>query len=419
MEARLDACLDRIGAEDHRWNAMLALNPHARMAARDADAAMRRRMPVGPLHGMVLAIKDNIDIAGMATSSGCLALEAAMPLANATVIDRLVDGGAVIVGKTNLSEFSFEVRSRSSLGGDVLSPFAPATTAGGSSGGSAVAVARGFASAAIGTDTGGSIRIPAACNGLVGLRPAHGMLPLDGVAPLAPSTDTIGPIARTVEDARGLYLAMGGKIPAGETGAPPRIGVLRAAFGTDPRVIAACERALRKLADGGAELVDPFAIPDIAQMLAGPHIVDIEFAAAFDAYLARNFVAGTAPQSLAALLEGGRFLPEYRPVILDRLSRSAEEAQAVLAAHRRLTDTLLRAMAEHRLDGLFHPTLRVIPEGLGNPKVGWAPELAPRTGWPAISVPAGAQTCPVGVELLAPTGREQLLFDLARMIEQA
>lgn len=230
---------------------MLALNPHARMAARDADAAMRRRMPVGPLHGMVLAIKDNIDIAGMATSSGCLALEAAMPLANATVIDRLVDGGAVIVGKTNLSEFSFEVRSRSSLGGDVLSPFAPATTAGGSSGGSAVAVARGFASAAIGTDTGGSIRIPAACNGLVGLRPAHGMLPLDGVAPLAPSTDTIGPIARTVEDARGLYLAMGGKIPAGETGAPPRIGVLRAAFGTDPRVIAACERALRNWRTAG------------------------------------------------------------------------------------------------------------------------------------------------------------------------
>lgn len=398
---------------------MLALNPRARMAAREADAARGRRTPAGSLHGMVLAIKDNIDISGMATSSGCLALEAAMPLTNATVIDRLIAAGAIIVGKTNLSEFSFEVRSRSSLGGDVLSPFFPATTAGGSSGGSGVAVARGFATAAIGTDTGGSVRVPAACNGLVGLRPAHGILPLDGVAPLAPSTDTIGPIARTVEDARRIYLAMGGRIAGGESREPPRIGVLRAAFGTDPRVIAACERALRKLADGGAEIVDPFVIPDIAQLLAGPHIVDVEFAAAFGAYLARNFVTGTAPQSLAALLEGGRFLPEYRPVILNRLSRDVEEARAVLAAHRRLTDTLVRAMAERRLDGLFHPTLRVIPEGLGNPSVGWAPELAPRTGWPAISVPAGAQSCPVGVELLAPTGREQMLFDLARIIEQA
>ncbi|MEE4451679.1 amidase [Novosphingobium resinovorum] len=410
--SRLDpaTCRARIAAEDHRWNAMLVLAPD------DGD----RRPAAGPLHGLTLAVKDNIDVAGMATTSGCRAMAGAMPRANAAVMDRLLAAGAVVIGKTNLSEFSFEVRSRSSLGGDVRCPFAPDASAGGSSGGSAVAVARGFAWAAIGTDTGGSIRIPAACNGLVGLRPAHGMLPLGGVAPLAPSTDTIGPIARTVADAERLYRAMGGTIAATAIpAAPPRLGVLRQAFGDDPRIVAACERTLHRLAQAGMELVDPFTIPDIEALLAGPHIVDAEFAAAFDDYLARNFLPGTAPANLAAILAGGDFLPDHRKAITERLVRKPGEAAAILERHGELTATLVQAMAAHRLDGLVHPTMRVIPEGLGNPSGGWAPELAARTGWPAISVPAptAPDERPVGVELLVPAGREGLLFDLARTME--
>lgn len=208
----LTRCLSLILQEDDRWHAMLAINPQAEAEAEAADHAAAQGQGLGPLHGVVLAIKDNIDVAGMATTSGCKALARAMVPGDAPVVARLRAAGAVVVGKTNLSEFSFEIRSRSSLGGDVRCPFAPDSTAGGSSGGSAVAVARGFAMAALGTDTGGSIRIPAACNGLVGLRPAHGMLSLEGVAPLAPSTDTIGPITRSVADARLLYEIMGGQI---------------------------------------------------------------------------------------------------------------------------------------------------------------------------------------------------------------
>ena len=413
--AAMDAALARVAAEDERWHAMLALAPDARAAAARADATA----PSGPLHAMILAIKDNIDVAGMATSSGCRAMAGALPRADAPVIARLRAAGALFLGKANLSEFSFEVRSRSSLGGDVLSPFVPGATAGGSSGGVAVAVARGFAMAGIATDTGGSIRIPAACNGLVGLRPAHGALPLDGIAPLSPSTDTVGPIALTVDHAERLYRAMGGTL-APRTAGAPRIGVLRQFFGQDPRVIAACEAGLARLAARGVALVDPFALPGIEALLAGEHIVDAEFAAAFDAYLASNFQPGTAPASLAAILEGGAFLEDHRPAIVARLAHDGASAPAILARHRTLTRAIERAMADAQVDLLAYATLQVIPEGLGNPKVGWAPELAPRTRWPALSVPAPvpAGSPPVGLELMAPTGQETLLFDLARLVEE-
>jgi Asp-tRNA(Asn)/Glu-tRNA(Gln) amidotransferase A subunit family amidase len=413
----LARCLSRIAQEDARWHAMLALNPQAKADAETADRAAAAGQSLGPLHGVMLAIKDNIDVAGMATTSGCKALARAIAPSDAPVVARLRAAGAVVVGKTNLSEFSFEIRSRSSLGGDVLCPFAPDSTAGGSSGGSAVAVARGFAMAGLGTDTGGSIRIPAACNGLVGLRPAHGMLSLGGVAPLAPSTDTIGTIALSVADARLLYELMGGAIGA----APPprRVGLVRQAFGEDERILAACEDALARLTQAGVELVDPLILPGVEDLLAGPHIVDAEFGAAFDAYLAGRASAGNAPASLAELVTGGAFLPDHRESLLKRMAVSGDVAAPILARHRELTAMLQAVMAQHRLDALFYPTMRVIPAGLGNPPGGWAAELAARSGWPAISVPVAAPGArPVGAELLVPAGQEASLFALAGMLER-
>ncbi|WP_343612724.1 amidase [Novosphingobium sp.] len=413
----LTRCLSLILQEDDRWHAMLAINPQAEAEAEAADHAAAQGQGLGPLHGVVLAIKDNIDVAGMATTSGCKALARAMVPGDAPVVARLRAAGAVVVGKTNLSEFSFEIRSRSSLGGDVRCPFAPDSTAGGSSGGSAVAVARGFAMAALGTDTGGSIRIPAACNGLVGLRPAHGMLSLEGVAPLAPSTDTIGPITRSVADARLLYEIMGGQI--GGNAAPRRVGVVRQAFGEDARILAACDQALERLARGGIELVDPLTLPGVEDLLAGPHIVDAEFGAAFDAYLAGRASTGNAPASLAELVTGGAFLPDHRESLTKRMAISPDAAPPILARHRELTAMLRAVMAQHRLDALFYPTMRVIPEGLGNPPGGWAPELAARSGWPAISVPVAAPgERPVGAELLVPARQEAALFALAAMLER-
>ncbi len=189
-----------IDAVDPAISAVRCLNPRALDQARLADGAPEPQR--GPLHGVPILLKDNIDVAGLPTTSGCLALAHAMPKGDAAVVRALKAAGAIILGKTNLSEFSFEIRSRSSIGGDVLNPFNLGVTAGGSSGGAAAAVAAGFAPAAIGTDTGGSIRTPAAYNGLIGLRPTWGRIDMAGVAPLAPSTDTVGVLARTVPDAR-------------------------------------------------------------------------------------------------------------------------------------------------------------------------------------------------------------------------
>ena len=418
IQQQLAACLARIEVEDNRWHAMLSLNPTAEAEATRSDLEASLHGKSGLLHGFILAVKDNIDIAGMATTSGCRALANAMPFDDAPVVQRLRKAGALVIGKTNLSEFSFEIRSRSSLGGDVLCPFAPHATAGGSSGGSAVAVACGFADGALGTDTGGSIRIPAACNGLVGFRPAHGALPMDGIAPLAPSTDTVGPIARNVSDALLLYRAMGGTAHLPVSVAGKRVGLLRQAFGEDAAIVRSVEAAANRLERHGVQVVDPVIIEELEPLLSGPHIVDLEFASAFNAYLARNFQAGTAPSSLTELMASGDYLLDYRATLEQRLAADPDAVHAVLDRHRLMAERMKEAMAEHRLDALLYPTMRVIPQDLDNPKGGWAAELAARSRWPAITVPVAEHGAPrpIGAELLAPAGQEGLLFALAPIL---
>lgn len=418
--ALLDQCLAAIEACDGRLHAMLALNSSARAEAEAADRAITAGGYLGPLHGIPLVIKDNIDMAGLPTTSGCVGLREAIPYRDADQVARLRAAGAIIVGKTNLSEFSFEIRSRSSLGGDVLHPLDHRVTPGGSSGGTAVAISAGFALAGLGTDTGGSIRVPAAYTGLVGFRPAHGVLSMRGIAPLAPSTDTVGTMARSVEDVAILLAAMGV-----ETGPPPerplRVGILRQAFGPHAAIAAAAGQAIARLAAAGAVIIDPVALNEGMLPLGGEHIVDAEFADAFDRYLAANFISGTAPGSLAALIASGAHLPEYREGLQSRLDRKGGSTRAILDSHRQLTEALAGLIARERLDALLFPTSQVVPDSLDNPKGGWAPELAARSGWPALSVPSGGivSRLPVGVELLGPPGHEPALFALARLVESA
>lgn len=406
-------------ADGDRFHAFLADNPAAQDEARAADRRRSEGGPLPPLLGIPVAVKDNIDVAGLPTTSGCRALAGAMPRASATVIERLRAAGAVIVGKTNLSEFSFEIRSRSSLGGDVLHPLAPQATAGGSSGGSAVAVTRGYALAALGTDTGGSIRIPAAYNGLVGFRPAHGALPMDGIAPLAPSTDTVGPLARTVADLR-LLLAALGRPAAPVAHRWFRVGVMGELFGSVPAVITECEAALERLSGQRVTLVALPPLPAPCRPDHGDHIVDAEFAAAFDGYLRRNFMPGTAPQSLAELVASGAFLPDHAAALAARMAVAGRETKSILARHRALAAQLAAWRQALRLDALAYPTSQVLPTDLGNPRGGWGPELAARSGWPAITVCAGRteEGMPVGLEFLAPPGQEGVLLELAARIER-
>jgi len=418
-EALLDECFAAIAADDDELHAMLALDPRARAQARACDAEAQTGWVRGPLHGVPIVVKDNIDVEGLPSTSGCRALAGAMPRRDAAQVARLKTAGAVILGKTNLSEFSFEIRSRSSLGGDVRNPFARHATAGGSSGGTAVAVAMGFAVAGLGSDTGGSIRVPAAYCGLVGLRPTHGLLDVAGLAPLAPSTDTITPMARSVADVALLFCLMGGVAEkSGVEGL--RVGVLRQAFGAHAQIVAACERAGMILGAAGVEIVDPVVLPETALPIGRPHIVDAEFADAFDTYLAGNFHPGTAPADLTAILASDAYLLDYRHDLHRRLARRGEGSAAILAYHAELRAVLDGLMDELRLDALLHPTSMVLPETLDNPKGGWAPELAACSGWPALSVLAGVSVNgqPIGVELLGRAGAEGLLLSLGATIEQ-
>ncbi|SFK06806.1 Asp-tRNAAsn/Glu-tRNAGln amidotransferase A subunit [Sphingomonas sp. NFR04] len=414
----LDACLVAIAARDGNLHAMLAMNLDARAEADAADRAAAQGRSLGPLHGIPIVVKDNIDVAGMPTTSGCIGLRGAMPVGDANVVSRLRAAGAVLVGKTNLSELSFEIRSRSSLGGDVLHPLNLEVTPGGSSGGTAVAVACGFAVAGLGTDTGGSLRIPAAYTGLVGFRPAQYALPMNGIAPLAPATDTVGPIARSVDDVALLLAALGLRFAAAPD-RQPRIGILRQAFGSDRAISAALAPAIDALARSDVQIIDPVALPDALLPISGDHIVDAQFADAFDGYLATNFVPGTAPATLSALVKSGAHLPDYAPQLRARLARKGGATATILAEHARLRDAMVHLLNEKQVDLLLFPTSQVVPRSLENPKGGWAPELAARSGWPALSVPSGEQIdgMPVGVELIGPPGCETMLFAAARQIE--
>lgn len=426
-EALLSDCLAQIAAHDQhgaRIAAILRLNPDAESDARRLDVERAERGVVrGPLHGVPVVLKDNIDFAGLPTTSGNRAMARAVARQDAEQTRRLRQAGAIVIAKTNLSEFSFEIRSRSSLGGDVLNPFNRSVTAGGSSGGTAAAVAAGFAVAGLGTDTGGSIRTPAAYNGLVGLRPTQGLIDRRGTAPLAPTTDTVGAIARSVSDVANL-LAIMANTPRAEHSRPSaRIGVLRQAFGQDGEIHLAMRAGLSCLADAGAVIVDPVALPDDMLPLERAHVVDWEFRPAFDAYLLANFAPGTAPRSLGDLIASGDYLSDYEHVLRRRAavtSLDSPDYRAILAYHQQLRKALLALMTEHRLDALTYPTSAVIPRSLDNPAGGWAPELAACSGWPAITLPVGqsASGIPIGLELMGRAFAELTLLDIAAALEK-
>jgi Asp-tRNA(Asn)/Glu-tRNA(Gln) amidotransferase A subunit family amidase len=434
-EELVSLCLEQIAAHDRRGAglaAILAVAPDAGAHAGRLDAALRSGRKPGPLHGIPVAIKDNIDVAGYPSTSGNPLLASTAAASDAEQILRLRRAGALILAKTHMSEFSFEVRSRSSLGGDVRNPFDSTVTAGGSSGGSAAAVAAGFAVAALGTDTGGSLRIPAAFNGLVALRPTQGWLDLTGTAPLAPSTDTIGPMGRCVTDvARVLAVMAPAADSAGLTIADDllqgfagrRIGVLRQAFGEEGVIEAAMQEALAAMAAAGARLIDPLVLPGAALPIGDAAIVDWEFRAAFDRYLQTRVAPGQAPRSLAEIVASGKYLPEYRESLARRMSigpLSSPMYREVLAAHGRLRNALLASMDREQLSAIVDPPARVLPSSLDNPAVGWAPELAARAGCPAITLPVGRSPrgLPIGLEMMARPREEALLLDLARDLER-
>src|ERR1700723_1503745 len=257
------ACLDRIGKLNPELNAFITVTAESALAeARTAEAEISRGQWRGPLHGIPIAMKDLIDTAGTRTTAASALYPNRIPTEDAEVVRRLKQAGAVIVGKNNLHEFAYGGSSLVSYFGDVHNPREPARIAGGSSSGSAAAVAAGLCYAAIGTDTAGSVREPASLCGCVGLKPTYGRVSSRGVIPLALSLDHVGPFANTVADAAIVLQAIAGydaadittpNVPVADYVSPLRegakslrVGVPRNYFyeDLDPEVAAAVEQAL-------------------------------------------------------------------------------------------------------------------------------------------------------------------------------
>ena len=424
--ALVEACLATIAARDETLNAFILVRAdEAREEARAADRELAHGVDRGPLHGIPVSLKDVIDLAGAPTTAAAAVRAGHRAAADAAVAAHLRAAGAIVIGKCNLHELAFGTTGEASAFGPTRNPHDPRHVAGGSSSGSAVSVSTGMALASIGTDTGGSLRIPAAACGVVGLKPAYGEVSVDGVVPLAPSLDHVGPIARSVRDAEMLYRVLRG--PAATGGAPdpppaavasrPRLGVPRRYFLDllEPAVEKAFHAAVERLAGAGCRIADA-EVPHAAD--AGPvylHTQLPEASACHRTLLDRH--GAELSEEVRLRLALGRY------VLAEDYVR-AQRGRAVLA---REVDAAL-----DRCDALLLPALPIVPPRLGVDRVtvgGTTEAVRPLTlrltqlfdltGHPAIAIPCGrAGGLPAGLQLVGRRNGTDALLALAAAYEQ-
>ncbi len=442
--AIVQAHLDRIARLDAAFGAIRCLAPAALDEADESDRIRRTDGPRSPIEGIPVLIKDNIDVAGLATTAGALALEHAVAERDAAIVARLRTAGSVILGKTNLSELANFLTEDmpsgySSLGGQVLNPYDTSVTPSGSSSGSGTAAALALAPLTVGTETDGSITSPADKLSLVGMKPTLGLVSRTGVLPIAPSQDTPGPMTRTVADAAALLAAIAGPDPADPATAGAadtlerlralvldpaalrgvRLGVVREEMPgdrkPDPHAAACHEQALAAFTVAGAELAE-VTLPVLGDQ-DELTVLHYEFAPAVEAYLAA-FGAATPVRSLADIQAWNRLHAaqclKFGQIHVDAAVAvdHARDRDAYLEARRRdlaTTTNCLQAALGDRLEAL------VFPQEHG---CSWAA----RAGWPSIVIPAGYTANnrrPVGIMLVSRAWTDDRLLALAYACEQA
>jgi amidase len=457
----VDLYLERIHAYDKAGpalNAVQTINPRAVEEAERLDAAFSASGPVGPLHCVAVLVKDQIDTSDMPTTHGFVGFKDFVPAADATIVTRLKRAGALILGKATMGEFASGYLSSAS--GPIRNAYDPQRSASGSSGGTGSAIAANFATVGIGEDTGGSIRGPAAVNNIVGLRPTLPLVSRHGMSPARPSTDTLGPITRTVRDtaivldviagydpADPVTASAVGHTPASYTDALARDGLRGARIGiirepmhatADPKsedyrkVRAVFDRAVGELQTLGAQLVDPITIPDVIDRLNKAYDDNVfETEAAMNTYLAEH---RNAPfRTLREILLSGRMVPSRALTLMSVVGKSTDDVGylQVLRVQEETRQLVFALMADQRLDAFMYATFdhpvgvmaddvmtRPVVEdfaGIGNNR-----RLSPVLGFPAVAVPAGFTTdgVPVGIEFMARPFAEPALLKMAFSYEQ-
>jgi aspartyl-tRNA(Asn)/glutamyl-tRNA(Gln) amidotransferase subunit A len=415
-------CLQRIDTDNSRLNAfILVMADEARREAQALDREIAAGRDRGPLHGVPISIKDLLDVRGTATTAASRVRDGHVADRDAPAIAHLRQAGAVFIGKTNLHEFAFGTTNEDSAFGPARNPHDPARSPGGSSGGSAASVAAGMALATIGTDTGGSVRIPAAACGIVGLKPTYGEVSTDGVVPLSRTLDHVGPLTQSVADAFFVHHALQGDHIAATPAPMPLTGVRLAV----PRTYF-CD-----VLDGDVRARFDEAIDRLRS--AGAHVDEIEIHHANDiAPVYLHLTLADAAAYHAATLD--RVPERYTPSVRLRLETGryvlAEDYVRALAGRDVLRREVDAALAQH--DALMLPTLPIPapPIGASTVQVGSRTDsvrnlmlrltqLFNLTGHPAISIPAGttASALPCGVQLVGCRGQTDALLRVALACE--
>jgi amidase len=469
-EALVRLCLARIDAFDHNGpslHAIITLNPKAIETARSLDVERRTKGARSPLHGIPVVLKDNYDTFDMPTTGGSVLLEGWIPPRDAFIVKKLRDAGAIILAKVNMSEFA-SGGTYSSLGGQTRNPHDLARSPSGSSGGTGAAVAAAYAPIGLGTDTGGSIRGPATSNGVVALKPTHGLLSRTGIIPLALSFDTGGPFARNVYDVAVALGVMTGIDPAdaatsksegvfktdyttsihadGLKGA--RIGIARDFLGSDPDVDWVVEASLDVIRKAGATVVD-VRFPKWLLDAKGELYTTIrypEFAAQIAEYL--KATGPTYPKTLAEMIERANKFNATRedgagpnPSRWTLFKREAESATIPDYQYKAVRDSglpMIRAIvqgtfAAQQLDAIVYPTASRRPALITAMSTSGtsaasalsasgmsATDIANLTGFPDLIVPAGftGDALPVGISFLGTAFSEPKLLSLGYSFEQ-
>jgi amidase len=439
--ARIDA-LDRSGPT---LRSVIETNPDALAIANELDAELRQGRIRGPVHGIPILVKDNIDTRDrMGTTAGSLALVDARPSADAPLISNLRDAGAVILGKANLSEWANFRSTRSSSGwsargGQCRNPYALDRNPGGSSSGSGAAVSANLCAAAVGTETDGSIVSPSSANGIAGIKPTVGLVNSSGIVPISHTQDTAGPMARTVADAALLLDAMtgDGSAPAPDADAlrGARVGVARnLAAEFDPGVGMLFEEALGTLRAAGAVLIDPADLLHVDEYEESEwEVLKYEFKADLEAYL--GSVGGEAPRTLADLIafnQGHRaeelpfFAQEIFEMSVEKGPLTDPAYLEALATCGRLSrdEGLDAVLAEHTLDAIVAPARGPawLTDHINGDHHGLGGSSSPAavSGYPSVTLPMGSIAgLPVGLSFIGGPRRERDLVGYAFAFERA
>jgi len=408
-------------------------------SARKADALAARKSFAGALHGVPIVVKDNIHVAGVPNSAGTPALKAFVPTRNAPVAEKLIRAGAIVLGKTNMHELAFGITSNNAAFGPARNAYDPSRIAGGSSGGTGNAIAARMAAAGLGSDTGGSVRIPAALNGISGLRPSLGRYSQEGITPIAHTRDTAGPMAREVADLVLLDTIITGArdkvAPASLRGL--RVGVPRAVFwkNLDPETERLATAALDRLRGAGAEVVE-VDMPGLAELngkVSFPvalYEANVDLTRYLKRYRIPLDIKGLAERIASPDVKGlfaSAIVPGAKDAIPEKVYRDA------LATRPALQRLYAETFKTHGIAALVFPTTPLPAAPVGDDqttKLNGADvptfftfiqntDPGSNAGIPGLTVPIGrtAAGLPVGLELDGPAGSDRRLLGIGLALE--